>query len=193
MASNPADSLLHRLKVFAEHAHLWHWFYLGVVIVAGWLGDAGWFWIMTLAPLTLAALLLIQAEFQARPEEWWWPFDWPWWGSIPLDVAAKRAFGRLEGTEWARVALMERHEEERLDIMAAYLIGESPRLLARRPPASHEEFSGIALRIGEVRGGGKTLHMMGNDLPFREDLRIERSVFWQAIKSMRHKNEGLAR
>lgn len=115
-----------------------------------------------------------------------WPYNWPWWGSVPLDLAARIAFRRLDGTGWEGFAIAaSKFEADRLDTMATYLMHTVP-ILGRKPPRAHEIIFGQYHRlICEIRGGAKTLHVPGNVEPVFEDLHIERFRLWRAIEQLR--------
>ena len=188
--ANPFLDALYRLKAAGEHFHLVHYIYGIGATVIGRMEGVGWFWILTLVPLTIGLSLAIQAEWFSD-DDWWWPFDWPWWGSIPLGFAAKRAFKRLDGTEWVRFALDQKTEIERIDMMATYLKGEV-KISGRKPPGEYRFIPENPARHGLIHGGGETLHMFGNREPLFQDLRIERSDFWWALRSMKRQSAGLA-
>ena len=148
------------------------------------------------APLSVGLLMLafgsglyaVALLSQSSRPALYWRWDWPWWGRVPLDLAAALAFRRLDGTIWVRFALDQAGEEKRLDHMAKALAGEV-KIYGRKRPGQHQIISDFSLAGGTIHQGGKVLNAWGNPTPMFEDLQIERSDLWWALKSMKRQTE----
>ena len=145
------------------------------------------------APLSVALLFVAFASLLYATALWfqkprialYWRWDWPWWGLVPLNLAAEFSFKRLRGTDWERLALDYPTPEERLNHMARYLAKEAREIYGRVPPGDLRPISAATTRVAFIRGGGTSLHMLGNSPALCEDLHIHRTDLWRAIKSMK--------